>query len=139
MADLNKTAARKSLSHVGVVGNASVLHMTWTGDAAQNDIVYMGWVPADSKIFRVTANFTALGASVTADIGYVKMDATDSLTDDADAFTASPADVSAAATVKYEGAPINVTDDVFIVVTLAGANPASGTIDIVIEYNNERK
>lgn len=132
MALLGKTEARNALPNIGEYGNSYVAVLRWTGDAAQNDTVYLqGWIPANSTLHDIKFNYDAFGASVTADVGYIKMHATGSQTDDPDGILAG-VNVAAAGQTLYTGKPITFTEDTFITVLFEGANPAAASEAVVV-------
>jgi hypothetical protein len=119
-------------------GTVKAAYFAWTGDAAQNDNVYLTELPSGARVVGGSIEFTALGASVTAE---VRTETT------ANAFLAAGADVSsatqfvldrAARGVGYTaGAPTTgrragARERVYAV--LSGANPAAGTIRGVVLY-----
>lgn len=137
MATLNLNTAKREVETIGQYGNVQRVRYTWTGDAAQDDVVIMGPIPGNSDIDKVKVINGAFGASVTVDVGYQKQDATGSLTDDPDAFFDAQAAATAGVNV-YDGAAVTVTEDVWLTVLFEGANPASETITVIVDYIHTR-
>lgn len=125
-------------------GRYRTLHERWTGDAAQNDTVILGYLPSHAVLSQVISELehSAFGASVTCDLGF-KDDTVLGISSKGAAL-ASALDVAAAG-VKTATVAIAIADrgkklyelagltadpkvDLPIVAKLAGANPASGTL-----------
>lgn len=118
-----------------------------TADAAQNDTVGMVKIPAYCRILSGRLLTTALGAGVTASVGMVAqdgsgyIDAAGTVADSAVNLLAAT-DVSAASTTAFANtialnAGYVTQKDIVLMVTLAGANPDSGTIMMDVEYVND--
>ncbi len=128
-------------------GRRRVSYGTITVDAAQNDVVGMVKVPVNCRILVGRLMTTALGSSVTATVGIYAQDGSgyidkaETVADSAAFFLGSTSVASASTTAFANTIALNagyVTEkDVFIAVTLAGANPDSGTITLDVEYVND--
>lgn len=119
-------------------GTVKAAYFDWTGDAAQNDQVFLTELPRGARVVGGSIEFTALGSSVTA---AVRTETT------ADAFVAAGTSVASATFLAFDraarglgyiaGAPTTgrrrgARERVYAI--LSGANPASGTIRGVILY-----
>lgn len=112
-------------------GRLRVSYDTWTADAAQNDVIVLGRVPKGARIHYAMIKHTAMGTSVTAEIGYLgaSLNQNDAI--------ATGYNIAAAGTSTFIS-PISsttLTEDVDIVVTLESANPDSGTIQLIVAYS----
>lgn len=104
---------------------------SWTGDAAQNDLVELVKLPVGARILTASVNHTAFGASVTLDVG-------DGTTENkyvsalsvAAAGTSDFANTYALYGVGRERLGTAVT----VIAKLEGANPASGSLYGYIMY-----
>ena len=104
---------------------------SWTGDAAQNDLVELVKLPVGARILTASVNYTAFGASVTLDVG-------DSTTENkylsalsvAAAGTSDFANTYALYGVGRERLGTAVT----VIAKFEGANPASGSLYGYIMY-----
>jgi hypothetical protein len=113
-------------------GKLRVKAFDWTGDAAQNDLVQLCTLPKGARIVGGRIDVGALGTSVTIALG--------------DGTTA--AKYLAANTVAAAGGQANFADtyalygfarealaaNITLTATLAGANPASGSIYGYVQY-----
>jgi hypothetical protein len=107
---------------------------SWTGDAAQNDLVELVRLPVGARIMTAVVNYTAFGASVTLDVG-------DSTTENkylsalsvAAAGTSDFANTNALYGVGRERLSTSVT----VIAKFEGANPASGSLYGYIFYTVE--
>jgi hypothetical protein len=119
-------------------GTVKAAYFNWTGDAAQNDQVFLTELPRGARVVGGSIEFTALGASVTAE---VRTETT------AAAFLPAATDVSAATQFVFDraargvgyvaGAPTTgrrkgARERVYVI--LSGGNPASGTIRGAVLY-----
>lgn len=106
-------------------------YFSWTGDAAQNDTVTLVKIPKGVRIINGQITTTALGASVTCSIG----DGTTAAKYLSAADFSAIANFAFADTVALSGRGSEVVATAFtLTATLAGANPASGTIRGWIDY-----
>lgn len=115
-------------------GKLRIKAFTWTGDAAQNDLVQLCKLPKGARIIKGTTSITALGASVTLALG----DGTTA------GKYATGVDVSGATEADFANTWAlyglgreQLAADIVLTATLGGANPASGTIRGVIHYTVE--
>lgn len=113
-------------------------------DAAQNDTLFIGMIPADVVLSQVVSEYetSALGASVTMDVGFADdadlgvSSVTDVLVNDADVAAAGTGSMTSAIAVADRGKKVwqlaGLTADpkkpLKLIATLKGANPASGDI-----------
>lgn len=142
-----RSANYEKLTTKELYGRRRVSFGTITVDAAQNDTIGMVKIPANCRILVGRLLTTALGASVTASVGmYAQdgsgyIDAAGTVADSAVNLLAAT-DVSAASTTAFANTiALNagyVTEkDIILAVTLAGGNPAEGTITMDVEYVND--
>lgn len=122
-------------------GNVCYARAKYTVDLAQNDVLSMLRLPRGAVIFDCIAQVTALGASVTMDVGIRAVGAGAKGDDDS---LIAAADVSAAALLRRNRAAILTDsahvlddDDYDVILTLEAANPASGTYEIIVIYGFE--
>ena len=128
MSDLNVARARRVPQFAGTFGNVSTPeHFRWTGDAAQNDKIYLGVIPSGYRVFDLIVDTTALGATVTLDVGYEAVAPGSSLTPDLD-YWVDGADVSGVSRTRSAAVGVRFEEEVWLVATALGANPAAGTI-----------
>lgn len=131
MADLFKTQARKARVFAGSWGNDSVsLPKRTLAAAAINDKVYLGIIPAESKLHTVELVHGALGASTTLALGWENVDGTAG--GGATEFLAAAASASAGRRA-YTGFPLETTKDIYVYATVAGA-VATGDVQLVAQY-----
>lgn len=118
-------------------------------DAAQNDRILLGRFPSNVVILpSSTVYHTAMGTSVTGDIGVINPSGKSGFTNDPDAIIAD-VDISAAGEFKinsaanevlaqrlweYTDATTDPQQDIDVFLTLADANPDSGTVSWEIYY-----
>lgn len=108
---------------------------TWTGDAAQNDLVQLCRLPVGARILRGYLDFTDFGTSVTVDIG-------DGTTENK---YASALDVATAAGqanfantwALYGLGRERLSTAIVLTAKLEAANPDSGSIRGYVEYTVE--
>lgn len=124
---INNPVDKVRVSQLG--GRVRVSYDKFVGDAAQNDVVVMGSLPKGARVHSVMLKHTALGASVTAEVGYLG-----ATLDSNDAF-ATAYDISGAGTTTIVAPTDELSEAVDIVVTLEGANPASGTVEVIAFYS----
>jgi len=114
-------------------------HGSMAINAQVGDKIRLNQVYAGTKIYNAKLITAALGAGVTISLGF-ETDPTnvaqyqlaaDTIVNDT-AFVDAVSAVAASFN-QYEGAPIYLTQDAYIVATIGGA-PAVGQIDSVIEY-----
>lgn len=127
---VQNTTPRSDLRGREAGGHVRAFAFNWTGDAAQNDLVYLCELPEGARVVGGAVERTALGASVT---GNLRTETTDLAFN-----TGGAVDYSAAGTYTIQNAASGVgyiagkaatrqgKERVYLV--LAGANPASGTI-----------
>ena len=113
-------------------GKLRVKAFDWTGDAAQNDLVQLCTLPKGARIIHGSLNLTALGASVTIDVG-------DGTTENkylsASTTAAAGGTVTFASTwALYGYAREALAADITLTAKLEGANPDSGSIYGYVQY-----
>jgi len=131
---LRSTPVQKPMSNESY-GKLRVSHFTWTGDAAQNDLVELARMPPGCRIYFGRVDFTDFGTSVTLDIG-------DGTTENK---YLSAGDVATAAgqldfanTHALYGLGRERVEAAFtLTAKLEGANPDSGTLRGYIVYSVE--
>lgn len=115
-------------------GKLRVSRFSWTGDAAQNDLVELCRLPEGARIYRGYLDFTAFGASVTLDIG-------DGTTENkyVSALSVASAGQSNFATTNalYGLGRERLTANTTLTAKFEAANPASGSIYGYVEYTVE--
>lgn len=124
---INDPQDKVRVSQLG--GRMRVSYDSITADAAQNDVVVLGFVPKGARIHYAMIKHTALGASATAEVGILG-----ATVDDNDAI-ATAYDISGAGSSTFIAPIDEASEDLDIVVTLEGANPASGTIELIVAYS----
>jgi hypothetical protein len=102
-------------------GRMRVTYDKHTADAAQNDVLNMGWLPAGAKAYRVEVKHGAMGALVTFDIGY----------DGAATAFASNYDASAAGSAAFIVPTAKLTDGKDVQILIEGADPAQEDIELM--------
>jgi len=105
---------------------------SWTGDAAQDDLVELVRLPIGARILNGFVDFTDFGTSVTLDIG-------DSTTENKylsalDIATAAGTSAFANTWALYGLGRERLTTVITLMAKLEGANPASGTLRGYILY-----
>lgn len=108
---------------------------TWTGDAAQNDLVELCRLPVGARILTGRLDFTDFGTSVTLDIG-------DGTTENKylsalDIATAAGNSDFANTYALYGLGRERLSTAITLTAKLEGANPASGTLAGYILYTVE--
>lgn len=128
----NAAANPPVMNNASTDGDSVKKFFSWTGDAAQNDLVQLVKIPKGARIIEGRVLTTALGASVTLAIG--------------DGTTAAKylaaTDVSAISSTSFAntaalfgaGSQGELAAEIILTGTLAGANPAAGTIQGWVEY-----
>ena len=107
-------------------GRVHYYGFTWTGDAAQNDLVEVLRIPAYSRVIHGRVDFTDLGTSTTMDVGTSSdedhwLAATDT--------GAAAAAVDMAHTIALYGLGSELlTSKTSVYLKHEAANPASGTV-----------
>jgi len=115
---------------------------------AEDDVVGILKVKKGCRILPGVLFFTALGASITADVGVAAQDGSGyideagTVADDPDFFTSAPIDVSAAGSAAFadtlaENVGYIFEKDVIVTVTLAGGTPAATAIAAMLTYVND--
>lgn len=105
-------------------GKVHVYGFTWTGDAAQNDLVELVRLPPGLRIITGRLDYTAFGAAVTLDLGTAATEnAFKSALDVSGAGQANFADTTALGMMGS-----NQTSGVSLYAKFEAANPASGTL-----------
>lgn len=129
---LTNAAAKPPVMNLSTEGDSYRKWFSWTGDAAQNDTVQLALLPKGARIINGSITTSALGASVTGSIG--------------DGTTAakylSAGDFSAVATLAFAhtvalsgvGSGGQLASNITLTLTLAGANPAAGTIYGYVDF-----
>ena len=121
-----------------------VLYDTYTVVAAtaQNDVLYLGRLPADCKVWDVALHLSAtLGSGTTVDLGWQAVSATataantdlDGFLDGVDATNAvsywkSGGASTASGNKGIAIAPVSIPDEADIVATLLGGDPAADAV-----------
>lgn len=108
---------------------------TWTGDAAQNDLVELCKLPIGARILYGFVDFTDFGTSVTLDIG-------DGTTENkylsaADVATAAGTSAFANTWALYGVGRERLSTAITLTAKLEGANPDSGSLRGYIYYTVE--
>ena len=125
-------------------GRMRVLYDTYTVVAAtaQNDVLYLGRLPADCKVWDVALHLSAtLGSGTTVDLGWQAVSATataantdlDGFLDGGDATNAvsywkSGGASTASGNKGIAIAPVSIPDEADIVATLLGGDPAADAV-----------
>jgi hypothetical protein len=124
--------------HAGTFGNHAMHHANhnWAGQVA-NDVVLAAKVPAGTKITDMKLIFGAMTATATLDVGYAAVDPGSSLVADPDYFTAGIADTAPtvatnAGSVEFAFVPYEVTEDIYITITIATEDGADVDTDLLI-------
>lgn len=94
-----------------------------TADLAENDVVYVAWLPKGARILFGRLFREALGASVTLSAGIVGSPAAFLAP-----FDASAAGASELAATYALGAGSVMTADTYLTITIAGATPDAGKV-----------
>ena len=123
-------------------GNLNYARAKYAVDLAQNDVLSMLRMPRGTVLLDCILITSALGASVTCDVGIRAVGAGAKGDDDA---LVAAADVSAAALVRRTRAAVPTDsglvlddDDYDVILTLEGANPASnGVYELILIYGFE--
>jgi hypothetical protein len=113
-------------------GKVRVQAFTWTGDAAQNDLVELAKLPVGARIITGFIDFTDFGSSVTLDIG-------DGTTENkylsaADVATAAGTASFAHTWALYGLGRERLSTAITLTAKLEGANPDSGSLRGYVLY-----
>lgn len=105
-------------------GKVHVYGFTWTGDAAQNDLVELVRLPPGIRIITGRIDYTAFGVGVTLDLGNATTEnAYKSALDVSGAGQAGFAETTALGMMGS-----NQTSGISLMAKFEAANPASGTL-----------
>lgn len=128
MANLNQAAIARNLPHSGTWGNLSAQAMQYVAAAAAiGDVIYLGAVPAGTKVTDVRMLWAALGAATTISIGYIN-----SAGNNATYFLAAhPTSTPGSEHTAF--IPIDFALDTFIIATVGGG-AITGEINVVMQY-----
>jgi hypothetical protein len=129
---LTNAAAKPAVMNAADHGRVERRYFSWTGDAAQNDLVQLCKVPAGARIMFGRIGYTAFGVSVTLDIG-------DGSTGNkylsaADVSAAGASDFANTIALKGLGQDGQLSAEITLTAKLGGANPASGSLNGYIDY-----
>jgi hypothetical protein len=113
-------------------GKVRVQAFTWTGDAAQNDLVELAKLPVGARIITGFIDFTDFGSSVTLDIG-------DGTTENKylsalDVATAAGTSAFANTWALYGLGRERLSTAITLTAKLEGANPDSGSLRGYVLY-----
>lgn len=136
MANHNLVAAKRDLSVAGEQGNLSCRHFQYTlAGVVQNDVVYFGKLPAGVTVVDGYIKQAALGAGTGITVGYIKVNAGDTLTADPDAY-ATDADTAAAAQTRFDVSviPASLAVETYVTLTATADATHAGLVDIVVYY-----
>lgn len=109
-----------------------VKFFSWTGDAAQNDVVQFCKIPKAARIIAGRVLTTALGASVTLAMGDGTTAAKYMAATDVSAISST--DFANTAALFGAGSQGELAAEITLTGTLAAANPAAGTIQGWVSY-----
>lgn len=132
MADVNKDAIRREITHSGTYGNKTGRSYSYEASAvAANDKIYLGKIPAGSEICFSRLVFDDLGTGATLDVGWEYIDGTagggaDVLFDGVDVSTA-------AGSSDYAGFTQTLERDAYLYATPLGA-AITGTLEVILDW-----
>lgn len=107
----------------GEQGNLSVWHGFYQkAGVVTTDVLRLAKIPAGSFVTDMDLAHDACGAAVTAKLGYEPVNATDGPTADDDYWLAAGQDIAAAGRIRSAAQPIRFEYDVYVILTVAGAN-----------------
>ncbi len=136
MAILNKVIVDRGANrqYIGDLGNKVVINETYTAAAAQvGDIIYMAKAPGGLVLLDSRVTWAALGASSTIKVGYLRVNAAGTMTEDDDYFMVAASTASAGnARIVATAFPFRLTEDAYLAVTVGGA-AATGRIQLVVD------
>lgn len=131
MSDLNKQGIKRDIVRVHGHGNVQRARLVYTAAAAaENDVIYMGVIPAYSYVTDSRLVNAALGATNTLAMKLVDAAGVDIV----GGGLATGVDASTAGSVSATLAPLWLTEDAYVVVVKTGLGSATGQIDALVDY-----
>lgn len=117
--------------HMAAYGNAWTEDYAFTGAPAAADKVYLGIIPAGTRVQALTLQHPAAGVSAQAKLGFEPAEGDDPAADDGYWLPAAT-DVADAGVKASTAAPITFNKPVKLVLTAAGAAFTSGTWRVIV-------
>lgn len=131
MSDLNKQGIHTNIVRAHGHGNVQRTRLKYTAAAAaENDVIYLGMIPAYSYVTDARVVNAALGATNGITVKLVDNAGVDVV----GGGLVTVADASTAGSARSDIVPLKLTEDAYVVALKTGAGTATGDIHALVDY-----